>query len=64
MPNKPIFAGEMISSLFVLVKHFGGQYRDVEKTANNSEAGEQTGVAPTLNPLFSTAFLANPGVCR
>ena len=32
IPNKPIFAGEITGSLFVLGQHFGDLYRDPEKT--------------------------------
>ena len=42
-----LFAREVPGSLFVLGQHFGGPYRDPEKTPDNSEAGEQTGVVPT-----------------
>lgn len=53
---------EIPASLFVFGQHFGGLYRDPEKTPDNCEAGEQIGVAPTLSPLLLTAFLSDPGI--
>ena len=32
IPNKPIFTGEIAGSLFISGQHFGGTYRNLEKT--------------------------------
>ena len=53
--NKPIFAGEISGSLFVLGQHFDGLYRDQRKTPEGSRAGKQTEYIQ-LEPIVLTAF--------
>ena len=61
--NKPIFfAGEISGSLLVLSQHFGGPYRDAEKTPDGSRDGEYISVVPTVSSWLLTAFLENPSV--
>lgn len=60
--NKSIWAGEITGHLSVLSQHFGDKYGDREETPKDSVVGKQIVVVLTLNPLFLTAFLINPGV--
>ena len=62
VPIKPIFAGEIPGSLFVLGQHFGGPYGDPEKTLHDFEAGKQTGMVLTLSTFLLAALLEDPGV--
>ena len=59
IPNKPIFDGEITSSLFVSGKHFCGPYRDQRRPL---EAGEQASVVPTSESIELTAVITNPEV--
>lgn len=61
--NKPIFAGEVSSGLFVLDQHVDGPCKNQRRpSGSTSGAGEKTGVILTAELVVLAAFLPDIGV--
>ena len=56
------FPGKITGSWFVIDKHFGGPYRNPEKTLKDSKASEQISAVPTLS-LFPGSKLLPSAFC-